>query len=73
MEYVNVRFAQPRIVYIDGQESGTTNGILRIGTGTHLFDLGTPNNYQPPEIIVQVYGSNPLEPIIVEFKPLPQL
>ena len=70
MEYVNVRFSKPRKVYINGIETGTTNGILRIGSGTQCFDLGDPKDYHPPEMVVAIYNTNPLEPIIVEFKPI---
>jgi len=67
MEYVEVQFAQNRKVFIDGMENGTTNKILRTGTGTHSFDLGEPKDYHPDEVIVEVKDTNPLEPIIIVF------
>ncbi len=68
MEYVEVRFARTRAVYVDGVESGTTNRILRVGAGTHSFDLGEPADYRPPEIIRRISDSNELRPAIVEFE-----
>lgn len=69
MEYVEVRFNQSRKVYINGNESGLTNEILRIGEGTHSFDLGSPNqDYQPDQVVKEITGSNALDPIIIEFE-----
>ena len=67
MEYVEVRFAKKRTVYIDDVENGPTNTILRIGTGTHSFHLGDPPNYQPPKVIRRIFDTNELEPIIITF------
>ena len=70
MEYVEVRFtktSKARTVYIDGVENGSTNSILRVGTGTHSFDLGEPADYHPPEVIRRIFNTNELEPIIIEF------
>ena len=71
MQYVEVRFTKNRAVYIDGVENGTTNTILRVGAGTHAFDLGAPNDYDPPEEIRRIQGTNALEPEIIEFKEVP--
>lgn len=71
MEYVEVRFAKTRTVYIDGVENGPTNTILRVGTGTHSFDLGEPTDYQPPEVIRRILDTNELDPIIIEFAEVP--
>ena len=68
MEYVEVRFVQTRTVYIDGVDGGTTNKILRVGAGTHSFDLGEPKDYQPAEVTKEVKDTNPLDPMIVEFE-----
>lgn len=67
MEYVEVRFAGSRVVYVDGSKCGQTNEILRVGTGTHAFDLGNPKNYQPAEIVIKVKNTNELAPLIIEF------
>ncbi|MDD5723329.1 MAG: hypothetical protein PHY29_06265 [Syntrophales bacterium] len=71
MQYVEIRFSRTRTVYIDGVESGPTNTILRIGAGTHLFDLGWPADYLPPEVIRRIHGTNELKPIIIEFDEVP--
>lgn len=68
MEFVEVKFATNRTVYIDGVDGGETNKILRVGTGTHAFDLGEPKNYQPEEIVVAVKDTDSLIPMTIEFK-----
>ena len=68
MEYVEVRFSKPRSVYVDDEENGQTNTILRVGTGTHSFSLGEPMDYAPPEIIERIFDTNELEPFIIEFE-----
>ena len=67
MEYVEVRFSQKRKVYVDGNESGETNKILRIGTGKHAFHLGEPLNYEPQEIIRIIEDTSSLRPEIIIF------
>ena len=71
MEYVEVRFSAVRQVNIDGNVSGETNKILRIGAGTHVFDLGSPKDYQPEEITREIKDTNSLEPAIVVFQEVP--
>jgi len=71
MEYVEIRFPRTRAVYIDGVENGSTNTILQIGAGTHSFDLGKPADYDPPEVIRRVHGTNELDPIVIEFDEVP--
>ena len=71
MEYVEVRFTKTRTVYVDGLENGLTNTILRVGTGTHSFDLGEPSDYHPPEVIRRIFDTNVLEPIVIEFDEVP--
>ena len=68
MEYVEVRFHKVRQVNIDGNVSGETSKILRVGAGTHVFDLGSPKDYQPPEITREINDTNSLDPAIVEFQ-----
>lgn len=67
MEYVIVEFPDSRKVYVDGEESGNTNTIFRLGAGIHEFDLGTPLNYDPRQIRVDIQGSNPLAPKKIRF------
>jgi len=71
MEYVEVRFSIVRQVNIDGSPGGETNKILRVGAGTHLFDLGSPKDYQPTEITQVIENTNALDPAIIEFQEVP--
>jgi len=57
-----------RQVNIDGNPGGETNKILRIGAGTHVFDLGDPKDYQPPQITRVIQDTNALGPAIIEFQ-----
>ena len=47
MEYVIVRYARKRSVYIDGEDSGETGERLRVEEGTHTIHLGDPRDYPP--------------------------
>ncbi|MGR9109032.1 MAG: hypothetical protein ACU843_19125 [Gammaproteobacteria bacterium] len=70
MEYVIVKFAHSRAVYVDGNETGTTNSIFRIGPGLHDFNLGTPLDYRPPNQQMTIQGTNALAPTVIEFDPV---
>lgn len=67
MEYVIVNFAGSRPVYVDGNQSGTTNTIFRIGAGMHEFDLGMPLDYYPRRNRALIQGTNALAPAVIEF------
>ena len=67
MEYVKVRFPTDRLVYIDGEESGSTNEVLRVEAGTHVFELGNLANYRPASRKVEVKDSTALEPLEIAF------
>ncbi len=67
MEYVIVTFPTKRLVYIDGEESGSTNEKLRVDAGTHLFELGNLENYRPASRKVTVQDTTVLEPLEVAF------
>ena len=67
MEYVKVTFPTSRLVYIDGEESGYTNEVLRVDAGTHLFELGNLQNYRPASRKVTVQDTTVLEPLVVAF------
>lgn len=68
MEHVIVKFTQDRAVFIDGEENGRTNEILRIGTGIHVFSLGEPNNYAPEEIEQVVDDTSAINPLEIVFQ-----
>jgi hypothetical protein len=67
MEYVIVRFPTRRRVYIDGEDSGCTNDVLRIDAGTHRFALGNLDNFRPASRTVAVKDTSVLEPLEVRF------
>ena len=67
MEYVKVTFPTSRLVYIDGEENGNTNEVLRVDAGTHLFELGNLANYRPAARKVMVKDTSALEPLEIKF------
>jgi hypothetical protein len=67
MEYVKVTFPTNRLVYIDGEQNGTTNDVLRVDAGTHLFELGNVDNYRPGSRKVLVQDTTVLEPLEIAF------
>jgi hypothetical protein len=67
MEYVKVTFPTRRLVYIDGEQNGYTNDVLRIDAGTHLFELGNLYNYAPDSQKVLVQDTTLLTPMEVAF------
>ena len=67
MEYVIVTFPTDRLVYIDEKKNGSTNEVLRINKGTHVFDLGPLANYRPGSRKVAVQDTSPLEPREIAF------
>jgi hypothetical protein len=68
MEFVMVSYPPPkRSVYIDGVLAGSTNEVLQLETGTHVFDLGEPADYDPPTKKLLVEGTTVLSPMPVAF------
>jgi hypothetical protein len=67
MEYVTVSFPTSRFAYIDGEQAGRTNTVLRVEAGTHVFDLGNLANYEPASQECGVEGTTVLEPLVVAF------
>lgn len=67
MEHVIVTFPTKRLVYIDGEENGYTNDVLRVDAGTHVFELGKLANYRPASRTVLVRDTTVLEPLEVAF------
>lgn len=68
MEFVTVKFAKSRAVFIDGKEAGLTNMVLRTNEGTHRFDLGTSEDYQPRSRKVKITGTTSINPQEVIFE-----
>lgn len=67
MEYVTVTYPTDRFVYIDDEQDGRTNEVLRVAAGTHVFDLGTPANYKPASRQVEVRDTTVLQPLVIAF------
>jgi hypothetical protein len=67
MEYVIVRFPTRRLAYIDDEENGYTNAVLRVDAGTHVFALGNVANFSPASRTVRVRNTSILEPLEVRF------
>lgn len=67
MEYVKVTFPTRRLVYIDDEENGYTNEVLRVEAGTHVFELGNLANYRPASRKVTVQDTTVLEPREIPF------
>jgi len=67
MEYVKVTYPTNRFVYIDGEKSGSTNEVLRVDAGTHVFELGKRANYEPASQEVIVEGTTVLFPMAIAF------
>jgi len=42
MEYIIVKYASVRTVYIDGEDNGPTGERLRVEEGTHTINPGDP-------------------------------
>ena len=67
MEYVKVTFPTRRLVYIDDEENGYTNTVLRVDAGTHVFSLGNLANFRPASRKLRVADTSVLEPLEVKF------
>ena len=68
-ESVVVEYTSDRDVFVDGTLVGSTNELLIIETGSHTFDLGTPCTYSPKSVTKLVYGTSPLDPLVITFEP----
>jgi hypothetical protein len=67
MEFVKVTFPTRRLVYIDEEENGYTNQVLRVERGTHVFELGNVDNFRPASRTVMVRDTSVLEPLEIPF------
>ncbi len=68
MEYVMVTYPTRRMVYIDGEQNGYTNEVLRVDAGTHVFELGNLANFEPSFRRAMVRDTTLLEPLEVVFR-----
>jgi hypothetical protein len=67
MEYVIVTYPTQRSVYVDGELMGDTNEVLRMDSGTHRFDLGSPADCEPIFFEVAVKETSALLPMKIVF------
>jgi hypothetical protein len=70
MEFVTVTFGRPRTVNVDGAARGQIGQILRLQTGTHDFDLGSPPDYTPSHVLTPVSGTTLASPMVIPFTAL---
>ena len=69
MEYVKVIYPTRRMVYIDGEQNGYTNQVLRVDAGTHLFELGSVLNFEPSFRRATIKDTTVFEPFEISFQP----
>jgi len=69
MEYVKVIYPTRRMVYIDGDQNGYTNEVLRVDAGTHVFELGTVLNFEPSFRRATIEDTTVFEPFEITFRP----
>lgn len=71
MEFVIVRLdGQKRRTFIDNQKQGMTGARQNVPEGVHIFDLGDPVDYTPESQEIDVTGTSPSDPMVIEFEPL---
>jgi hypothetical protein len=70
MEFVKVTFPTDRAVQLDGAPEGRTNKLLGVERGHHIFDLGEPFDYTPPNRDVLVAGTSQDRPQLIQFEPV---
>ena len=68
MEFVLVTFPTLRAVRMDGAQQGQTGQIIGVQRGTHLFDLGIPQDYAPPRVQAVVANTTQMQPLVIPFQ-----
>ncbi len=66
-EHVIVTYPESRMVRVDRSPMSVTNLQFQVSAGTKIFDLGSPTDYAPPFVEVEVRGTNPNAPKTIEF------
>jgi hypothetical protein len=69
MEFVLVTFPTLRPVRMDGAQQGQTGQIIGVQRGTHIFDLGSPQDYMPPSVQTIVSRTSQMQPLVIPFLP----
>ena len=72
MEFAIVIFPTIRGVNVDSAPMGQTCEILRLQRGTHIFDLGSPENYSPSSRTIPLTGTTIDRPRAVVFTQAPR-
>jgi hypothetical protein len=67
MEYLVVRFPEPRKVTVDGFISGATGTLLQVDAGPHTIALDPPTGYRPHRQTVVLVGTTALNPSVITF------
>jgi hypothetical protein len=72
MEYIRIDTPERRLVFIDGQLSGSTNVVIRVEPGTHTITLRDPAAEDEPLEIMQrktvVRGTTVDRPLVLDFE-----
>lgn len=67
MEFVIVKFSEPRGVLINNTPSGQTNQTLMVQEGHQEFKLEGDDDYTPKNQIKVVQNTTSTNPMLVEF------
>ena len=70
MEFVIATFPTVRWVRADGSRQAQTGQIFGVELGTHVFDLGSPHDYDPPRVKTAVINTSQTAPLVIGFNPL---
>jgi hypothetical protein len=66
-EFVIITYPVKRPVYVNGNWTGYTNEVLRLGGGTHRFTIGPPEDCDPLFFECAVEGTSALLPMEIVF------
>lgn len=67
MGYAIINYLEERDVYVDDELNGRTNKPIRVEDGTHKFDLGMPEDYEPASQEVLIANTDVLNPMQITF------
>ena len=56
---------------VNGVPRGQTGDRIHLQTGHHIFDLGKPRDYTPPNVQTPVAGTTEANPMVIGFLPAP--
>ncbi len=65
-EFVEVKGPAGGRVFVDGGDTGETNTVLFVDTGTHIFGL-TGDVSCPPSVKVVVQNTSSLQPMLIDL------